>query len=63
MTDQSDKPTQPKNEMPNEQTVRQDIETIERERLAQQKVQETGREDAGPATGVVADEKEKPRHS
>jgi len=53
-------PIGPKGELPVEQGARQDIETIESERVAQEHVQETGREGDRPATGVVSDEEDRP---
>ncbi|MRG93736.1 hypothetical protein [Polyangium spumosum] len=55
MAGQNQGPSEPKGEGAVEQAVRQDLETIESERLAQEHVQRTGHEGDMPATGVVSD--------
>ncbi|MDC3955367.1 hypothetical protein [Polyangium jinanense] len=60
MANQHQGPSKPKGERPVEQGVRQDIETVESERLAQEHVQQTGYEGDRPATGLVSDREDKP---
>ncbi|MDC0740515.1 hypothetical protein [Polyangium mundeleinium] len=60
MAGQNQGPSKPKGEEAAEQGVRQDIETVESERLAQEHVQQTGYEGDRPATGVVSDRGDSP---
>lgn len=62
MANENQGPSKPKGETPTDQGVRQDIETVESERLAQEHVQETGYEGDRPATGLVGDRTDKPEH-